>query len=598
MTYSNGIIDPSSDAALASKIQAAILSNSLQREILLNQLKSDRVEVNQTVHSLQAMKSKNAIKMSIMIKAVADDIQSIHQPKLHVDDNKLFLTQNHNGHSILSSIPLEQNKFKEIEPQAPLIFDTVDDIKEYLSSNELDLDSINQLAPSFEELEGTILTSKSYTSLSEEVLEDCNTGLDKQLIDEMWQRHLQNLEKQTLIQEKPKIEPYDLIEQTSNFLNDLGISSESIETKSDILNELNSLSFNHPELTKQIAPLTDELREHFSVSNHVPPLRLNFSAMQEQQNNQETKKPISYDLSKVQTGSKVSALVAGDHLKAAYPKSTKDAQIVIGVVQRVNLKKDKSLSSLTIKPIGSNQNIKIDPNVNRVKQLYKSQNFDSRELHFPLKGKSYQELKPEMQKLLFGNKTSLITEIKNHRMGETPYDARFQLGRDKQTGLPKLYEFKKQKELVISDTIGNHEMTPDIKDKLMKGETVLLEQLKFNKNNNSAKANDTYLEVDKSTNTIAFLNKKAINIPTQIHGVSLSDQQKKDLSVGKKITITGIESKDNKTKFDASLKVSPAVGRFKYDKTNIQKIEKKQDQEKKQEVKQEQKTKRSQGRRM
>lgn len=61
-----------------------------------------------------------------------------------------------------------------------------------------------------------------------------------------------------------------------------------------------------------------------------------------------------------------------------------------------------------------------------------------------------------------------------------------------------------------------------------------------------------YVSIDPQTNELIFLRADRVNIPKEIKGVTLSDQQYKDLVEGKAVKVEGITAKSGKT-FDATL---------------------------------------------
>lgn len=61
-----------------------------------------------------------------------------------------------------------------------------------------------------------------------------------------------------------------------------------------------------------------------------------------------------------------------------------------------------------------------------------------------------------------------------------------------------------------------------------------------------------YVSIDPQTNELIFLRADRVNIPKEIKGVTLSDQQYKDLVEGKAVKVESITAKSGKT-FDATL---------------------------------------------
>lgn len=66
---------------------------------------------------------------------------------------------------------------------------------------------------------------------------------------------------------------------------------------------------------------------------------------------------------------------------------------------------------------------------------------------------------------------------------------------------------------------------------------------------------DAYVSVDPQTNELVALRADRVSIPKEIKGVTLSDQQYKDLLEGKAVKVEGMTSKNGKS-FDATLQVN------------------------------------------
>ena len=66
---------------------------------------------------------------------------------------------------------------------------------------------------------------------------------------------------------------------------------------------------------------------------------------------------------------------------------------------------------------------------------------------------------------------------------------------------------------------------------------------------------DAYVSIDPQTNELLALRADRVSIPKQIKGVTLSDQQYKDLVEGKAVKVEGMTSKNGKP-FDATLQVN------------------------------------------
>ena len=66
---------------------------------------------------------------------------------------------------------------------------------------------------------------------------------------------------------------------------------------------------------------------------------------------------------------------------------------------------------------------------------------------------------------------------------------------------------------------------------------------------------DAYVSIDPQTNKLLALRADRVSIPKEIKGVTLSDQQYKDLVEGKAVKVEGMTSKNGKS-FDATLQVN------------------------------------------
>jgi hypothetical protein len=70
-----------------------------------------------------------------------------------------------------------------------------------------------------------------------------------------------------------------------------------------------------------------------------------------------------------------------------------------------------------------------------------------------------------------------------------------------------------------------------------------------------------YLSIDSKTNELIPLRTSYIQIPDKIKGATLSAEQKENLAAGKKVTVDGMTSKDDK-KFSAALQIDAASRRI------------------------------------
>ena len=71
----------------------------------------------------------------------------------------------------------------------------------------------------------------------------------------------------------------------------------------------------------------------------------------------------------------------------------------------------------------------------------------------------------------------------------------------------------------------------------------------------SGEAFSAYVSIDPQTNEVIALRADRVSIPKEIKGVTLSDQQYKDLIEGKAVKVEGMTSKNGKS-FDATLQVN------------------------------------------
>lgn len=90
-----------------------------------------------------------------------------------------------------------------------------------------------------------------------------------------------------------------------------------------------------------------------------------------------------------------------------------------------------------------------------------------------------------------------------------------------------------------------------------------------------------FVSIDKLTNELVAVRADKIKIPNEIKGVTLDDQQKKDLSEGKAVYLEGMKSKNDK-EFNATVQINADRRslEFKFDNTN--KLSREQSQSQKQ----------------
>src|SRR5665648_872364 len=108
--------------------------------------------------------------------------------------------------------------------------------------------------------------------------------------------------------------------------------------------------------------------------------------------------------------------------------------------------------------------------------------------------------------------------------------------------------------LNIPDEYMGHKFTKEEKGALLNdknlGKTVEL-------TGRDGKKDNYYLSIDSKTNELIPLRSSYIHIPEKIKGANLSAEQKENLAAGKKVTVEGMTSKDDK-KFSAALQIDAA----------------------------------------
>lgn len=130
--------------------------------------------------------------------------------------------------------------------------------------------------------------------------------------------------------------------------------------------------------------------------------------------------------------------------------------------------------------------------------------------------------------------------------------------------------------LNIPDEYLGHKFTKEEKGALLNdknlGKTVEL-------TGRDGKKDSYYLSIDSKTNELIPLRTKHIQIPDKIKGVTLTAEQKENLTAGRKVTVDGMTGKDAR-KFSAILQVNAAdrnigFSQFKQEKGEELKPEKK-----------------------
>lgn len=159
----------------------------------------------------------------------------------------------------------------------------------------------------------------------------------------------------------------------------------------------------------------------------------------------------------------------------------------------------------------------------------------------------------ELKDFLNGFRSTKLYTVNANINGEEhriPVKVRLQLGDDNQVNV-KVHPIQR---LHIPDEYLGHKFTKEEK-------TSLMEDKKLDKilelTNQKGEKDKYYLGVDPKTNELIPLRSKHIRIPEKIKGVSLSEEQRQKLAVGKKISVAGMTGKNGK-KFSAVLQVDAA----------------------------------------
>ena len=112
--------------------------------------------------------------------------------------------------------------------------------------------------------------------------------------------------------------------------------------------------------------------------------------------------------------------------------------------------------------------------------------------------------------------------------------------------------------LNVPDEYMGHKFTKEDKGALLNdknlGKTVEL-------TGRDGKKDNYYLSIDSKTNEMIPLRSSYIQIPEKIKGATLSAEQKENLAAGKKVTVEGMTSKEDK-KFSAALQIDAASRRI------------------------------------
>jgi hypothetical protein len=176
--------------------------------------------------------------------------------------------------------------------------------------------------------------------------------------------------------------------------------------------------------------------------------------------------------------------------------------------------------------------------------------------------------KKTLNNLLNWQKTPTLLPIKTE-IGDTIIrtDARLSL-RENAEGKLNLVVHAVRKEPQLEGFVYGTRLTEDDKQNIRQtghaGRLVEIEPVKNQKMM-------AFLSVDKLTNELVAVRADKIKIPNEVKGVTLNEQQKKDLSEGKAVHIEGMTSKNGK-EFSASVQINADRRslEFKFDNANRQ----------------------------
>lgn len=157
----------------------------------------------------------------------------------------------------------------------------------------------------------------------------------------------------------------------------------------------------------------------------------------------------------------------------------------------------------------------------------------------------------ELDKLLNWQKTNLVTIAVPFGESKIYTEARLAFRTDENGNIGlAVHTIRKEPELDFPYM--GHKFTPEEKEQLLAtgnlGKTVELTP-------KNGEAFTAYVSLDPQTNEVVALRADRIDIPQVIKGVTLSDQQYKDLVEGKPVKVEGMLSKNGKN-FDATLQVN------------------------------------------
>ncbi|NDV70294.1 DUF3945 domain-containing protein [Dysgonomonas sp. 25] len=160
--------------------------------------------------------------------------------------------------------------------------------------------------------------------------------------------------------------------------------------------------------------------------------------------------------------------------------------------------------------------------------------------------------KKTLDKMLNWQKTSTLIPIKTE-VGDSIIrtDARLSL-RENDEGKLNLVIHAIRKEPQLEGFVYGTRLTEEDKQNLRQtghaGRLVEIEPVKDQKMM-------AFLSIDKLTNELVAVRADRIKIPNEIKGVTLDDQQKKDLSEGKAVYLEGMKSKNDK-EFNATVQIN------------------------------------------
>jgi primosomal replication protein N len=165
--------------------------------------------------------------------------------------------------------------------------------------------------------------------------------------------------------------------------------------------------------------------------------------------------------------------------------------------------------------------------------------------------------KQELNDFLNGFRSDKLYTVNAKINGEDyriPAKIRLQSNEDGSVGI-KVHPIQR---LNIPDEYMGHKFSKEEKGALLNdknlGKTVEL-------TGRDGKKGDYYLSIDSKTNELIPLRTSYIQIPEKIKGATLSAEQKENLAAGKKVTVEGMTSKEDK-KFSAALRIDAASRRI------------------------------------